>query len=110
VTAGRMRRQRRRARRKRKRSPRRRKWKRRTRRRRSGRRRAVSDGRGEERKGNGGPQAKVLQERRESHIAGASELSEVRTGRVSRQTRGPRILRPMRIHGIREEMTHLRGR
>src|SRR5437867_1292227 len=64
-----------------------------------------SDGRGEEGERDGRPQAEVLQNRWQSDLPGASELSAVRAGRVPRETWRPRVVRPLRLHGIRKEVT-----
>src|SRR5438093_5983526 len=91
------------------RSPPRRKRKRRKRRRRKrslrARRKRRSDGRGEEGEGDGGPQAEVLQDRRQPDHPGACELPEVRAGRVPRETWRPGVVRALRLYRIREEMS-----
>src|SRR5207245_4681042 len=91
------------------RGPPRRKRKRRTRRRRRrsprARRKRLSDGRGEEGEGHRRPQAEVLQDRRQPDHPGAGELPEVRARRVSRETWRSGVVRALRLHRIREEMS-----
>src|SRR5207245_11540079 len=72
---------------------------------RKARRKRRSDGRGEEGERDGRPQAEVLQNRWQSDLPGASELSEVRAGRVPRETWRPRVLRPVRLSGRSKEAT-----
>src|SRR5207249_11132517 len=69
------------------------------------RRRRRNDGRSEEGEGHRWPQAEVLQDRRQPDHPGAGELPEVRARRVPRETWRSGVVRALRLHRIREEMS-----